>query len=116
MGITGAHVRQYAGQQVDRDALDRGDFHVAAVQPLHGVELGAHPFKVLQHHGHMAGEDLPGRGQTQATGQPVEQRGADFVFQLEDLPVHCRGGDVKASRRLTDGIAVADHVEIVDGR
>ncbi|MNY34360.1 hypothetical protein D3C86_1686950 [compost metagenome] len=89
---------------------------MAAVQALHGVELGAHPLKILQHHGHVTGEDFTGGRQAQAAGQAVEQRGADFVFQLEDLPVHRRGSDIQAPRRFADGVAVADHVEIVDGR
>ena len=79
-------------------------------------QFAAHPFHILQHQGHMAGQDFPGRSQAQPTGQALEQGRADFVFEFENLPVHRRRGDVQSARGFTDRMAAADHIEVANGR
>lgn len=109
-----AHRLEHAGQQVAGHRFDGGDLHMAGAQALQRVQFGTHALHVLQDHGDVAREDLPGSGQAQAAGQAVEQRRADLVLQLEDLPVHRRRGDVQAPRGFADRMAAANHVEVVD--
>ena len=48
-----------------------------------------------EHGDDVAGEDLAGGGQLQPAGQALEQRCADLLLQFQDLPVHCRRGDIQ---------------------
>ena len=111
--ITLTQLFQHAGQQIGGDAGYRGDLP----WPVRSVarQFGAHTLGVLQYDDDVAGEDLASGGQAQAAGQSLEQRRADLVFELENLPVDRRGGNVEPARGFADRLAAA-HVEIMDGR
>ena len=78
-----------------RHHVDGGGFSGAhadmpAHQALQFPDLVAEPMEVAERSPHMRGEGLAGRGQADAALQPVEQAGAEFLFQVEDAAIEGR--------------------------
>ncbi len=53
---------------------------------------------------------------TRPVGKRWNSGSPDFLFQLDDLPVHRRRSDVELSRRLPDRFGAAHGIEIADRR
>lgn len=100
------------GHEIRGDPFHGGDFHVTGAQPFERVQLRACPFRVLQYHQGMAGEDLTGGGQPESTGQAFEQWRANFVLEFQDLPVDRGGRHEQAPCRFPYGAGAAYRVEV----
>jgi hypothetical protein len=71
-----------------------------------------HALGVVQHVDHVRRDDLAHRCQPQPLRQALEQRGADVLLPLQQLPVQRRRRDVQPARRLADRAAAPDRVEV----
>jgi len=71
------------------------DVHGAAPQPPQRVEFRTHAIDLAQARLGMSEENLPGRCQLDAARMALEQRHAEFVLELLDLPTERGLGNVK---------------------
>ncbi|MNF68837.1 hypothetical protein D3C84_507030 [compost metagenome] len=95
-------------QEIDSEALRAGHAHIAATQAmqfaqlfdqLHGLHLGLACIR---------GDLFPRCGRQHAPGAAFEQRSAQFVFELGDLPTDRGRGHVQPGRGFVDR-STADH-------
>ncbi|EGD07720.1 hypothetical protein XVE_4076, partial [Xanthomonas vesicatoria ATCC 35937] len=96
------------------EGVDHGDLHMPPAQPLELVEALQRARIGLLPAAHIHQQQLAGGGQPQPAGQALEQLRAQFLLDLEDLPVDRRGRHVQHLRGLAD-TAAAGHFNEVTG-
>jgi hypothetical protein len=76
-------------------SIHRGDGGLTTRKPLQRLDMGFDPLMALQRFAHVCDQHLAGRGQPQAPRHAFEDRGAELIFQRQDLPIDRGGSHVK---------------------
>ena len=104
--------RQHRRQHAGNDTFRHMDADVTRYLALPAGDHIAHLVEAAQGGGDLLGQAFTLHGQANAPGPALDQRGAEEVLQLLDLPADCGGGHVQALRRLTQGGAPGHLVEV----
>src|SRR6185369_6095381 len=99
-------------QEVDQERVHGGDRHMALALAFERIEFGAHQVKVMQGGTDVLLQPLARCVEANAGGYAVEQLGAQFAFQPQDLPVHGAGCDEQVFLRLADRAGARDLEEV----
>ena len=100
------------GHHVVDEGLAAGQRHVAAPDPRQVGDLRAHPLQVGALVADVAHQQFARRVEAHALRHPLEDRRAELVFEVLDLPGQRRGRDVEPLRRPADR-PVAGHLRHV---
>ena len=103
-------------EEVHRQAVQGGDGHLTADDAAQVVDVAAQPGEVVQGSLRMAQHEPPGVGQPHAVRAPFEQRRAEMVLELQDLPVDGRRGDVQPFRGTADRPFLGHRLEVPQHR
>ena len=95
-----------------RRAAHHGHGDLAAPQPLHCVDQGAGTVVAAAAFADVVEQDFAGGGELQASRQALEQRGAEFLLEGEDLAIDRGGGNVERGGRFADRAAAGNLVDI----
>jgi hypothetical protein len=107
-----AELGDLARQEIEGERLAAGDAHGAAAQPLEVLDLRFHALDAALLLAQIMHEHLAGGGEPHAARPALEQRGAEFLLQIHDPPVHRRGGDVEMVGGLADRAGARDLVDV----
>ena len=88
---------------------------MAALQRAQRFHLRQRLLVVALRTPHRCEHDLAGRGELHAARQPVEQRRAHLLLEVEDLLVHRGGGQVQRLGRLAHRAAPRHRVQAAEG-
>jgi len=79
---------------------------------LERIEFAAHDLKIMQGRLHMPEQPLARSVQAHAVRHPIEQFAAEFVLDLQDLPVDRTRGNVQVLGRLAHRAATGHFDEV----
>jgi hypothetical protein len=101
-----------ARQRACREPVHGRNRHLAARQTLQSLDVRFDPLMAFQRLANVGDEHFAGRREPQPPRHPLENRGAQVVFQSQDLPVDRRRGNIEPARRLSDRPQPGNLVEV----
>ena len=106
-GVTPAETRDHLGQEVRHQRLDGMDMHVATPQSLQSVDFRTHLLDLAQAGSRKAQQDFAGGRQLDTARMSLEQRRAQMLLELLDLPAESGLRDMQFLCRFPKSIRCA---------
>ncbi len=101
-------------QKIECQGLAAGDTHGAAPQALEVLDLRLHALDFAVLAAQIVDEDLAGGSETHAARPAIEQRRAEFLFQIGNPPIDRGRRDVEPFGGLSDRARTGDLVDIAE--